>query len=238
VLASTQVVTAAGTGTSAILATSAMAGTATYKAGQRFIQGKNVGLGEAVNSVASVGYASYNLGNVISLGSTYINSKTGAIDSWIGSLDSAIDTNNTYHYGDITKNAGYVNPYGTGGRLNQDMAGATANSGMVGCIKAPVDYGNSNFSDIDSKLINGSSMKTDEVLDLASEFLGKGYTEPVSGSGRFVSQDGLRVFRMGDRDILGKHGGGPHVNFEYLEPNPLKPGKMQIIKDIHIYLED
>lgn len=138
----------------------------------------------------------------------------------------------------ITQNAGYVNPYGTGGRLGQDMAGATANSMPSGCDKVAVDYGNSNFSDIDSKLINGSSMKTDEVLDLASEFLGKGYTEPVSGSGRFVSQDGLRVFRMGDSDILGKHGGGPHVNFEYLEPNPLKPGKMQIIKDIHIYLED
>ena len=143
-LASTQVVTAAGAGTGAILATSAMAGTATYKAGQRFIQGKNVGLGEAVNSVASAGYAGYNLGNVISLGSTYINSKTGVIDSWIGSLDSAINTNNTYHYGDITENAGYVNPYGTGGRLNQDMAGATANSMPRGCDKVAVDYGNSN----------------------------------------------------------------------------------------------
>lgn len=117
-----------------------------YKAGQRFIQGKNVGLGETVNSVASVGYAGYNLGNTISLGSTYINSKTGAIDSWIGSLDSAIDTNNTYHYGDITRNAGYVNQYGTSGRLNQDMAGATANSMAGGCEKVPVDYSGSNYN--------------------------------------------------------------------------------------------
>lgn len=81
-------------------------------------------------------------------------------------------------------------------------------------------------------------MKTDNVLDWATDFLGEGYTEPVSGSGRFVSKNGTRVFRMGENDILGKHGGGPHVNFEILAPNPAKPGKMQVIKDIHIFLED
>ena len=88
------------------------------------------------------------------------------------------------------------------------------------------------------QLVNGSSMKTDDVLDLATDFLGEGYTEPVSGSGRFVSEDGTRVFRMGESDISGKHGGGPHVNFEILAPNPEKPGKMQVIENIHIYLED
>jgi len=87
-------------------------------------------------------------------------------------------------------------------------------------------------------LIDGSTMKTDDVLDLASEYLGEGYTEPIKGSGRFVSKDGRRVFRMGENDILGKHGGGPHVNFEVLEPNPIKPNKMQVVKNIHIYLED
>ncbi len=80
--------------------------------------------------------------------------------------------------------------------------------------------------------------KTDDALDLASEFLGEGYTEPVSGSGRFVSADNSRVFRMGESDILGKHGGGPHVNFEYMEPNPFKPGKMNVVKNIHVYLGD
>ena len=87
-------------------------------------------------------------------------------------------------------------------------------------------------------LINGSTMKTNDVLDLANEYLGEGYLEPVKGSGRFISKDGRRVFRMGENDILGRHGGGPHVNFEVLEPNPSKPGKMQVIKNIHIYLED
>ncbi len=88
------------------------------------------------------------------------------------------------------------------------------------------------------QLVNGSSMKTDDALDLATDFLGEGYTEQVLGSGRFVSEDGTRVFRMGESDITGRHGGGPHVNFEILAPNPEKPGKMQVIGNIHIYLED
>ena len=65
--------------------------------------------------------------------------------------------------------------------------------------------GGRNSADVNSKLIDGSSMKTDDVLDLASDFLGDGYTEPVPGSGRFVSADGTRVFRMGENDILGRH---------------------------------
>jgi len=88
------------------------------------------------------------------------------------------------------------------------------------------------------ELVDGESMKVNEILDIASDFLGKGYTEPIKGSGRFVSQDGTRVFRMGENDILGKHGGGSHVNFEILAPNPDKPGKMKVMLDIHIYLED
>ncbi len=93
-------------------------------------------------------------------------------------------------------------------------------------------------SDVSSRLVDGSTMKTSDALDLASDFLGKGYTEPIHASGRFVSADGMRVFRMGASDILGRHGGGPHVNFELLAPNPAKPGKMKIIENIHIFLED
>ena len=43
---------------------------------------------------------------------------------------------------------------------------------------------------------------------------------------------------MGVNDILGKHGGGPHVNFETLIPNTTKPGKMMVDRNIHIYLTD
>ena len=51
-------------------------------------------------------------------------------------------------------------------------------------------------NDVLDNLINGSIMKTDDVLDLASVYLGEEYIEPVNGSGRFVSKDGRRVFRM------------------------------------------
>jgi hypothetical protein len=42
---------------------------------------------------------------------------------------------------------------------------------------------------------------------------------------------------MGDSDILGRHGGGPHMNFEELAPNSAT-GKMEIVGNSHVYLED
>ena len=85
-------------------------------------------------------------------------------------------------------------------------------------------------------LKDGMKMKTDNVLTAAEEFLEKGYKD--MGSGRYVSADGTRVVRMGDSDILGKHGGGSHMNFETLVPNPNKPGKKMVKENLHIYLED
>jgi hypothetical protein len=57
------------------------------------------------------------------------------------------------------------------------------------------------------------------------------------GDGRLVSADGLRQVRMGDSDILGDHGGGPHMNFETLSPNPRDPARKFIVQNLHIYLE-
>lgn len=37
---------------------------------------------------------------------------------------------------------------------------------------------------------------------------------------------------------LGKHGGGPHMNFETMAPNPAKPGKMVVVDNKHVYLTD
>jgi hypothetical protein len=85
-------------------------------------------------------------------------------------------------------------------------------------------------------LIDGMKMTVNEALDAAENFLGKGYRD--LGNGRFVSADGRRQVRMGDSDILGWHGGGPHINFEILEDNPFKPGKLRIIRNIHIHLLD
>lgn len=86
------------------------------------------------------------------------------------------------------------------------------------------------------KPVNNMKMKTNDALDAASEWLGKGYKD--MGNGRFVSADGKRVVRMGDADILGKHEGGKHMNFEELVPNPNKPEKMQVNTNYHIYLTD
>ena len=83
--------------------------------------------------------------------------------------------------------------------------------------------------------MDGATKSVDETLDLAIGFLGEGYVD--MGNGRFLSNDGLRQVRMADVDILGLHGGGPHINFDLLGPNPAKPGSMtQIFPSIHIYL--
>jgi hypothetical protein len=87
-------------------------------------------------------------------------------------------------------------------------------------------------------LKDGMKVTSNSALELGEKFLGKGYNEVVAGSGRYISKDGKRVFRMGVNDITGAHGGGPHVNFETLVPNPAKPGKMKVDTNLHIYLID
>ena len=84
---------------------------------------------------------------------------------------------------------------------------------------------------------DGMDMSSSDVLDKAIDFLGENYVE--RGSGRFVSSDNTRVFRMTDADILGRHGGGPHVNFEILapNPNPLKLGKPIPIINRHVFIK-
>ena len=100
-----------------------MATTATYKAGQKFIQGKDVDFGEAANSIASVGYTSYNIGNGIALGATYINSRTGIVDSLIRDLDSVANDS-----------------------IATSMDQANSNSAIQGCEKAKVDYSDFNHN--------------------------------------------------------------------------------------------
>ncbi len=88
----------------------------------------------------------------------------------------------------------------------------------------------------DLGITNGISIKSNKALELAEKYLGKGYK--YKGNGRYLSKDGLKQVRMGTADILGKHGGGPHVNFEKLKPNPSKPGKNIIIENYHVYLKN
>jgi Pretoxin HINT domain len=74
------------------------------------------------------------------------------------------------------------------------------------------------------RFVNGQRVATSDALTEANRWLGSGYKD--MGGGRFVSADETRVVWMGDVHILGKHGGGPHMNFETMVPNPAKPGKM------------
>lgn len=85
---------------------------------------------------------------------------------------------------------------------------------------------------------DGARVTTNDALGGAEEWLGPNYSETGAGSGRFVSQDGTRVFRMGESDITGAHAGGPHVNFEELVPNPARPGRMMPVNGTHVYLID
>jgi RHS repeat-associated protein len=118
-----------------------------------------------------------------------------------------------------------------GGRLAQQVGekvemGATSISG----------YGSKLLTDLGIK--DGMKVTTSKALELALNFLGEGYKEVGAGSGRYLSADGTRVVRIGVNDITGKHGGGPHVNFETLTPNADKPGKMKVDENIHVYLSD
>jgi RHS repeat-associated protein len=84
-------------------------------------------------------------------------------------------------------------------------------------------------------LVDGMRMPVDGALDAATKYLGEGYKD--LGKGRFLSADGLRQVRMGVGDILAHHGGGPHINFERLAPNPAKAGKNMLVENIHVYLD-
>ncbi|WP_331452547.1 RHS repeat domain-containing protein [Streptomyces sp. SS162] len=91
--------------------------------------------------------------------------------------------------------------------------------------------------DGDGHPVDRTRIPTNDALESAARWVGSGYREIIPGSGRYVSKDGTRVARMGEKDITGQHAGGPHMNFERLVPNPKKPGKMMIVENRHIYLE-
>jgi hypothetical protein len=96
-------------------------------------------------------------------------------------------------------------------------------------------------SDINPNLKDMSTMTEDEALKAGMDFVGEGYferTNPGDPSGIFVSADKTRQFRMTDKDLLGLHPPGvPHVNFEILQPVLHRPGKANIIENIHILLQ-
>lgn len=161
-----------------------------------------------------------------------------AVTSFGGDLVGAAKTNSTARNQLIdgaTDNRAIKDAVGDSLTDNKAVKNAIADSATDNkAVKNAVKDSTSEATNVGLK--NGSKLKTNDALDAAEDFLGKGYKD--TGNGRFISADGTKVVRMGDNDILGKHGGGPHMNFETMAPNPAKPGKMQVIDNMHIYLED
>lgn len=131
-------------------------------------------------------------------------------------------------------NPGYVLP--PSGFASSSGSSAAAGGAMP--PEGPEDPNDKNRDNINSIKIpkDGTTLSTEDALNAAHEFLGDGYKD--MGNRRYVSRDGLRQVRLGDSDILGQHGGGPHINLEILEENLARPGKMKISQNIHIYLKE
>lgn len=127
-------------------------------------------------------------------------------------------------------------PFVKGGKLFKKVVNSKAFKNTTKTLLTRKVKTNSIKSVSNFEIKDGMKVSTDNALDMAEKYLGTEYKDV--GKGRFISKDGTRVVRMGDSDILGKHGGGPHMNFESLGPNPDKPGKMRVIENKHIYLKD
>jgi len=82
-------------------------------------------------------------------------------------------------------------------------------------------------------IVAGAKYTADEALSFASRWLGPEYMEiGGAGSGVFRSLDGLRQFRMTAGDLLGLHGGAPHVNIEAID---LMTG--EAVENLHLFLK-
>ena len=88
-----KVISASGTATGMILATTGMTSTATYKVSEKFIQGKDVSFVDATTDIANVGYAGYIIGNIVSIGATILNEYTGIVDKGIKYFNKKQNTN-------------------------------------------------------------------------------------------------------------------------------------------------
>lgn len=152
-----------------------------------------------------------------------------AVTSFGGDLVGAAKTNSTARNQLIdgaTDNRAIKDAVGDSLTDNKAVKNAIADSATDNkAVKNAVKDSTSEATNVGLK--NGSKLKTNDALDAAEDFLGKGYKD--AGNGRFISADGTKVVRMGDNDILGKHGGGPHMNFETMAPNPAKPEKCKLL---------
>ena len=104
---------------------------------------------------------------------------------------------------------------------DKDIAGGNVgNSGPGGNSGGNGHSGSSGNGGAGKVSSNSVAMDPGDALDSAIDILGSGYVEAYpSGSGRFISADGLRQVRIGYDDLLGLHAGAPHINFEFIGCN-------------------
>ena len=83
---------------------------------------------------------------------------------------------------------------------------------------------------------DGISMDASDALDIAEDFLGKGYKE--ASPGRFVSSDGFRQVRMTASDLapINNHAGAPHLNFETFIEDIFRKGRYIRTGNSHIFI--
>ena len=111
---------------------------------------------------------------------------------------------------------------GGGSSSGSGNSGASIGTGGS-CSNSTNGKVNSNSSNPLPK--NGTTVDSSTGLQMAIDFLGDGYIE--MSSDRYVSSDGVRQIRIANADILGLHGGGPHINFDLLSPK---------YKSVHVYI--
>ena len=184
-LTSTQIVTAGGSGTGAILSTTALAGTTTKVATEKFIEGKNISGTDALNRISNNTIKAKFAGDIFSVGAIGYNQHTGNIDRWINNFNS--NSNNTnYQYGDIIKNAGYVNSYGTGASDVRDVSDDIAD--YLGSI-SNIDSSRLG-SEIGNAISNATSQSCHNVLNRPDYY--------VKPNGEVIPATGYRYMNSND----------------------------------------
>ena len=86
--------------------------------------------------------------------------------------------------------------------------------------------------------LDGVKLPVDEALDTAIDFLGDGYKD--LGGGRFSNEVGENIHqvRMLDVDFAGHNSGLPHINLEVMEKIENRPGRYNVLHNIHIFFDE
>ncbi len=135
----------------------------------------------------------------------------------------------------------YVDPTGEFGVVDGIIAAYDMHMTAVGVVATGVAMGNwevmafGAFLDttiapmmLQAIISVRKKVSADDALTMGEKWASKGGGYKEIASGVFRSKDGTRLFRITDSCITGKHGGGPHVVFEYLEEGAKNMKKIHV----------